>query len=86
MSSLPHGYPEARQQIQIHDAKAEALLALANNIGALAMAINRLADTQTKDTISGPKGPVSFSVANFEDQPDGQTEQLRELSRKSREG
>jgi hypothetical protein len=49
----------------------------------LAKAINRLAATQEKAKV---KGAVTYSIASFEDQPDGQTVALRELSRKSREG
>lgn len=47
----------------------------------IAKAINRLADAQKPVTATN-KGAVSFSIANFEDQPDGQTAQLREVASK----
>ncbi len=49
----------------------------------LAEAINRLAATQEK---SKSKGAVSFSTANYDDQPDPQTAELREIDKKRSEG
>lgn len=49
----------------------------------LARAINRLAATQEKPKT---KGAVSYSVAHFEDQPDVQTQELRDLQRQRGEG
>lgn len=72
-----------RQKIEVRDPMADALTVLGNNIGALAMAINRLAATQEKPK---SKGAVSFTTAHFEDQPDAQTEELRDLSRQRGEG
>ncbi len=54
---------------------------LASGISDLALAVNRLAATQEKDKVSIDKGAVYFSTAHFEDQPDAQTEQLREIAK-----
>lgn len=55
-------------------------------IGAIlqvAIAINRLAATQEHPK---PKGAVSFSTASYDNQPDPQTAQLREIAKKRSEG
>lgn len=69
--------------IEVRDPVAEALTLIGNNLGAIAFAINRLAATQEKPK---SKGAVSFSTAHFEDQPDAQTAELRNLSRQRGEG
>jgi len=55
---------------------------LGHAIDRLAAAINRLAATQEKPKL---KGAVSYSQAHYEDQPDAQTESLREIAKSRHE-
>lgn len=67
------------QQASPYIRSVDAGARIATALEKLAAAIEHLAATQEKPK---PKGAVSYSQAHYEDQPDAQTESLRELSRK----
>lgn len=66
-----------------HPDMEDEVLNVSDAILELAKAINRLTATQEKPKT---KGAVTYSQAHYEDQPDVQTQELRDLSRQRGEG